>query len=340
MAINTVEATILGQAQGSGILSSTYDTDEGKRVGNYQAPYFSVVKFKTPTFVGRTTNIEVEIQLGGFQSWGNIFRYAIRSTDQYYSDYGRVYGDITDSYQIVNGIAYIEPDGLKIVFSEDVYTLTSDTVYYLFLWGDNTNSWASLASTIRHTIKLSYKDSGLTYIETKYYKIQEGTLNCAITDSSHPDASVVEILADSDEYYFKFKTPSFDGTTEYATIKLYVDSIMYNGDEICNVNVSLRESKNGSDIGYATSEHRNFYCISALNLKPETEYYVLVTFNSDPSSAAVLTVCVPPEVTITGTYNYGAVTEFIPYECYIDNGSSWDEYAPYIDDGSSWGICT
>lgn len=88
-----------------------------------------------------------------------------------------------------------------------------------------------------------------------------------------------------------------------------------------------------------------FYTFEVDQIQANTTYYVYFLRASDYSSYSswgwfTAKDCTLGTGVLTVTFNVENVvaSTFEAYQCYVDNGTSWDLYIPYIDNGTSWDV--
>lgn len=162
--------------------SSKWETDNPychvgtQGTSNY---YASMIKFTTPSFIGRSKKIEFKLAIAATSTTTAYLRYAIATSDKNKNSYTKTYGAVSDAYQIVDGTVNISATtqiGYKTI-SIETDKLNSNTTYYLFLWSDrdgNSNSSVTIqpqgmtisgSNKVNHTITITIDDAGIVYID-------------------------------------------------------------------------------------------------------------------------------------------------------------------------------
>ena len=83
--------------------------------------------------------------------------------------------------------------------------------------------------------------------------------------------------------------------------------------------------------------------ISNIVLEGSMTYYLILyaPFSSSASYGTRTSLSAPTTIALgsTGDPVLGSHIEQNTYQCYIDNGVSWDLCIPHIDNGTSWDAC-
>lgn len=165
MATNTVEATILGQAEGifgqvETASVGSYSMDSAVTISyNSQTGVHTncVIKFQVPKYTGALLSIEVFIRCTtNIEIFGTpTFDYVITSSP------------FDKDSTIVEGTVSLESGYYAFRFTTDITGLESGGIYYLVLNPYKSNVEVASVSDAdpKHSIKLSYIDGGLVYID-------------------------------------------------------------------------------------------------------------------------------------------------------------------------------
>ena len=174
--------------------------------------YTYIMKFNTPIFSGESTSIEFNFDFLYRKNTSIGIRYAICSSDANRELYENKSGSITDTYQLASGnttftiksSGYTENVKLTINTSK----LASDTVYFLYLWAENSSSgYATIpAATLQYRPTIT-----LNYVNTYKLTISEGTGSTILVERSQSDygsTGILEneaILYDTDQLIISFQ---------------------------------------------------------------------------------------------------------------------------------------
>lgn len=162
MAINTIKATILGQAQGvveygQTVSVGSYSMDSTVDIfTNSQTEVCTncVIKFQLPEFTG------VSLSVSGYVTL--TYENDIHTKRTF--DYILTTSPLDKAATIVSGTVTQEIGNYSPSFNIDITSLRGGETYYLILTGDENNG-AALEPACDHWIKLSYMDGGLVYID-------------------------------------------------------------------------------------------------------------------------------------------------------------------------------
>lgn len=166
----SLNCSIIGQADDSAL---TYDTTSGSYVGfgSKTSWYPWILKFKTPSFSGKSTALDFAFSMlqgyrNGAKSTAVMLHWALCSSDSNWSVYNGTAEDVTEANQIAKGkVSY---DGLGSSYalktlSVPVTSLEANTTYYLVLWAcSDACDWqdsATMNSALKHSVSLTYADS-------------------------------------------------------------------------------------------------------------------------------------------------------------------------------------
>lgn len=156
-------------------------------------------------------------------------------------------------------------------------------------------------------------------------------------------------------YFLKFTTPAFVGNSEYVRFVIPMNNSYYSGATIeywlsssdanytayaaytLDYDEVIDENLIASGVLEFTSKITELdITIPNIALEANITYYLILYARH--STNAQRSLSVPTAITLgsIGDPILGSHIEQNTYQCYIDNGVSWDLYIPYIDDGTSW----
>ena len=170
--VNQGNATIVGAAffytEGETL---KYYNNTTCSIDNYR-PTVYVLKFKTPTFVGVSQSLDVNLSAAGTDSNTGVC-YALCESDANHDMYFKANTTVDDPYQIATG-SLSKAEWESMPFSIETTELESGKNYYLVFWipyGSGYNDFASAGLPTSHSINLNYTDviptstSGVAYVD-------------------------------------------------------------------------------------------------------------------------------------------------------------------------------
>lgn len=256
------------------------------------------VKFTAPEFSG--TSKGVYIDLIGVKNGGSPYiGIALCTSDANLSKYKNTSELVDDVYRLEN--VYSLP--LDVVGIEEEIPTTaikSDTDYYLIFWNEDIS-----------------------------FSVDEVKVGVAYTnDSSGGDSGEDPGNPDNPKYRYLW-IQKVEGTS--VSVSVYEST-----DNYIDVSDAAEERSDDNGLWYVyTFQQGNYFRfniaalsgytlgeinITGLNYNAEYNDY---TFNSDDDAYVTVEVTGGPE-NVRGVFYIDNGTEFIEYECYIDNGAGWD----------------
>ena len=158
----TASCTLVGQTYNNSAWG-TYNPGQACYAGydTGGTHYTTIIKFKTPSFSGKTSKLTVTFptqNISGYYNsqWPDI-RYALCTSDANKQKYRDTTSAVSDTYQLLSGYKEIAA-GNTVTLTFETSALQPNTHYYVFIWGGDSYS--------KFQINL-YPSATLTYTENR-----------------------------------------------------------------------------------------------------------------------------------------------------------------------------
>lgn len=168
MAEATLQGSVTRQRYANNATWYSFSTAAIPNVGRTASRYYpACVEFRTPDFKGKAKKVALSFSIkrpSAVSTTNHAFRYALCTSDGNASKYANTANAVSDAYQLATStwsVSSVETTAKSytLTITANVASLKPNTLYYLFIWAYNVQSYVAFSAVTAHTVSVTYEKS-------------------------------------------------------------------------------------------------------------------------------------------------------------------------------------